>query len=62
MHMNNTLESQRIFPYVAWALVIGFAFFTYTLTMQLKAELGYISTSVENVNDRIDRLEENIGE
>ena len=33
--MNFTLEQHKFFPYVAWTLVVGFAFFTYTLTLHL---------------------------
>ncbi len=53
--MNNTLESHKFFPYIAWTLVIGFAFFTYTLTMQFKTELT-------DIGDGVDRLEQKINE
>ena len=36
--MGHTLESHKLFPIVAWSLVVGFAVFTYTLTMQVQAE------------------------
>jgi len=29
------LEGYRIFPYLAWSLVCGFAFFVYTLTVEI---------------------------
>ncbi len=53
--MNNTLESHKFFPYIAWTLVIGFAIFTYSLTMQFKTELT-------NIGDGVDRLEQKINE
>jgi hypothetical protein len=31
-----SLERLRIFPYIAWGLVISFSVFVYTLTIQLK--------------------------
>ena len=30
------LEEHRLFPFIAWAVIIGFALFTYTLTASLK--------------------------
>jgi hypothetical protein len=39
----HALEKHQAFPYIAWALCIGFAYFVYTLTLDLKevtAELG----------------------
>lgn len=34
---DHTLESFKLYPYVAWALIIGFAVFVYTITTNLKA-------------------------
>ena len=34
---DHTLESFKIYPYIAWALIIGFAVFVYTITTNLKA-------------------------
>lgn len=31
------LESFRLFPYIAWALIIGFAVFVYNITINLQA-------------------------
>ncbi len=53
--MNNTLESHKLFPVVAWILVIGFAIFTYMLTVRVQAELT-------NIGDGIARLEERLNE
>lgn len=33
------LESYRFFPYLAWTLVIGFAFFVYQLTVETAATI-----------------------
>lgn len=54
--MNNTLESSKFFPYVAWALVIGFALFTYLLTVRVQSELTDISSSVERLEQKIDDM------
>lgn len=54
--MNNTLESSKFFPYIAWALVIGFALFTYLLTVRVQSELTDISSSVERLEQKIDDM------
>jgi hypothetical protein len=59
--MNHTLESYKVFPFIAWGLVIAFAFFTYMLTMRVNEEISGIDTSVESLEARIERLEEQQG-
>lgn len=56
-YMNNTIESSKYFPYVAWATVIGFAFFTYTLTIRMQAELAEIGDGVERLEQKINNME-----
>jgi len=34
---NRNLETFRIFPYIAWALIAAFAFEVYSMTIHLKA-------------------------
>lgn len=36
MSKSRPLESSRLFPYIAWGVVIGFAAFVYNLTTELK--------------------------
>lgn len=55
--MHNTLESHKFFPFIAWAVVIGFAIFTYLLTVRVNEELSGIDTSVDDLEMRIERLE-----
>lgn len=55
--MNNTLESSKLFPFIAWSTVIGFAFFTYTLTTHLNSELDTISADMDSLESRIQTLE-----
>lgn len=57
--MNNTLESYKVFPYVAWALVIGFALFTYSLTVRLQENLTAVDMSIDNLEMRVEKLEQN---
>ncbi len=56
--MNHTLESYRVFPVVAWLLVIGFAVFTYMLSVRVNGEISGIDTSVDDLEMRIERLEQ----
>lgn len=58
--MHNTLESYKIFPYVAWALVVGFALFTYSLTVQLQQELNDISSGIERVEQRLNEMDRTV--
>jgi hypothetical protein len=55
--MHNSLESSRFFPYIAWATVIGFAIFTYTLTVRVQTELSDIGDGVERLEQKINDME-----
>ncbi len=55
--MNNTLESHKFFPYIAWALVVGFALFTYFLTITVQKELSNISSGVERLEQRLNEMD-----
>ena len=55
--MNNTLESSKYFPYVAWTTIIAFAIFTYLLTVRLNDQLDSISSGVEDLEMRVEKLE-----
>lgn len=61
MDMQHTLESYKVFPYVAWALVIGFALFTYTLTRQLEREFSAFDTDIASIETRLQNLEQKVG-
>ena len=56
-HMNNTLESHRLFPYIAWILVIGFAIFTYMLTTRLQQQFDNINEGIVRLETKLDKLE-----
>ncbi len=57
IYMKNTLESSKAFPIVAWSLIIGFALFTWTLTIHHQNELSDISSGIDRVEDRLLQLE-----
>lgn len=54
--MGHTLESHKFFPHVAWALVVCFALFTYTLTVRVQQELEYLSSGVDRLEQKIDDM------
>jgi hypothetical protein len=55
--MNNSLESHKFFPYIAWTLVIGFAIFAYMLTVRFQQELAEIGDGVERLEQKINELD-----
>jgi hypothetical protein len=55
--MHNTLESHKLFPYVAWSIVIGFALFVYFLTVSVQRELSAIGDGVERLEMRLDEMD-----
>ena len=55
--MNNTLESHKFFPYIAWTLVIGFALFTYMLAMELRGNVGSLGDRVDDLEERVSAVE-----
>ena len=46
-HNSRALESFRIFPYIAWALIIAFCFVVYSLTIKLQAVTKELNTQTE---------------
>ncbi len=55
--MNHTLESYKIFPVIAWILVIGFALFTYSLVMRFEKELTDINSGIDRLELKIDTID-----
>lgn len=53
MDKKMTLEHHRIFPYIAWATVISFALFTYTLAMDLQEDLNHLDQQVSVVESSV---------
>lgn len=47
MMKDRSLEKHPIFPYIAWGLCIGFAYFVYTLTLELKAVQAELAAQTE---------------
>jgi hypothetical protein len=58
-----TLEKYKFFPYIAWALCIGFALFVYNLVLDLQATtmaLTTTTTSYESLDKQVQSNEERI--
>tara|TARA_B100000508_G_scaffold82425_2_gene64024 strand:+ start:3058 stop:3291 length:234 start_codon:yes stop_codon:yes gene_type:complete len=50
---DRTLESLKVFPYVAWGLTIGFSFFVYNITMELKDVTMDLQTQSDYLQQQI---------
>ncbi len=42
----HSLEQYRLFPYIAWTIVIAFALFVYTLTLTLQEAKTELASNV----------------
>tara|TARA_B100000508_G_scaffold20642_1_gene14067 strand:- start:2103 stop:2333 length:231 start_codon:yes stop_codon:yes gene_type:complete len=50
---DRTLESLKIFPLVAWGLTVGFAFFVYNITMELKEVTTDLQAQTQYLQEQI---------
>lgn len=50
-----TLEGHALFPYVAWALTAGFAFFVYNITTDLQAVTEDLQTQAFAIEERMNQ-------
>lgn len=57
IHNQRSLESYRVFPIIAWATVLSFAFFTYTLAANLQRDLDDINESVTRVESSLQTMQ-----
>ena len=59
---DHTLESLKIFPYVAWGLIIGFGFFVYNITLNLQAAADdlAIQTELSNIHAPIKKNRDSV--
>ncbi len=57
MDMNNTLESQKFFPYFAWTSILICAGFTYSLILNVRDEMNGISSQVTQLETRVSNIE-----
>ena len=50
---DKALESYKIFPFVAWGLVIGFSIFVYNITMKLQAVTEDLKAQTEWLQEQV---------
>lgn len=50
---DRTLESFKIFPYVAWAITIGFSIFVYNIALELKAVTEDLQKQTQFLQERV---------
>jgi hypothetical protein len=48
-----SLEGLKVFPYVAWGLVFGFAFFVYDITLKLQDVTDRLQVQTTNLETQI---------
>ena len=48
------LEKYKIFPFIAWGLVIGFTYFVYTITVDLQEAVSDLGVQTELLKDAVD--------
>jgi hypothetical protein len=54
---DRTLESFKIFPYVAWGLTALFAFFVYDITQELRDVTEQLQTQADQIQLQVDNLQ-----
>lgn len=52
--VKRSLEGLKIFPYVAWGLMFGFAFFVYNITTELQDVTAELRTQTAAFQNQID--------
>lgn len=50
---DKALEAYKIFPYVAWVLVISFSYFVYNLTTELQKSVMEIQAQTQKIEQMI---------
>ncbi len=55
-----TLESFKVFPYLAWALVAGFCFLVYHISVELRAVAQELNTQSEFLEVQVKKSPEQI--
>lgn len=54
------LESHRFFGYIAWTLIVLFAFFVYNITVELKATTSELQQKVDSIEAKVNASPETI--
>ncbi len=51
--MQRPLESHKLFPYVAWLLIVSFAAFTGNLALQMQREIDEIGATTDRIEQAL---------
>lgn len=57
---DKTLESYKIFPYVAWTLTFAFAVFVYHITTELRVVAQNLQAQTEFLQESIEKTSEGV--
>ena len=50
-----TIEGNKLFPYVAWTIVVLFVVFVFSITLELRRTSDELSTKVTILEDKINQ-------
>ena len=54
-----SLEGYKIFPYIAWALTAGFAFFVYNITTELQDVTSQLQVQTDELQKQVQQNDPN---
>jgi len=48
-----SLEAYKIFPYVAWGLILGFIFFVYNIVLELQDTTAQLEKQAKSLQEQV---------
>ena len=49
-----SLEAYKIFPYIAWGLIVGFVFFVYNIVVELQDTAAQLERQTTSLQEQVD--------
>jgi len=49
-----SLEAYKIFPYIAWGLIVGFVFFVYNIVVELQDTTAQLERQTTSLQEQVD--------